>query len=128
MRNLARFITFTLGVIGAVDGFILNLLVSLYHSVERLTGVDPSSHGFIGFGMVVLALVGAVLALFWPQVGGVLLLLAGLGFIFVLHWWALLATPQLIIGGLIPFMAATAEEPTAEEHPRGQAPGSLAAE
>lgn len=126
MRSVARFAAFAIGLIGAIDAFILNVLVSLYHSVLRLTGADPNTHGWIGLGLVLLAVVGAILVLFMPRVGGVLLLIAGVGLFFVIHFWALLASPQLIIGGLIPFLAGAGEEPRAREH--GPASGRLAAE
>lgn len=108
MRSVARLSAFGIGLIGALDCLILNILVSLFHAVARLTGSTTASHGFIGLLIVALAVIGAILALFIPRVGGVLLIIAGVAFFFVVHGWAVLSSPQLIIGGLIPFFSASA--------------------
>ena len=116
MQPVIRFATLVIGLIGAIDLLILVVLVSLYESVERLTGADPNSHGFIGLGLFALALVGSFLALFVPRAGGILLIVAGVGFFFVVHWWALLASPQLVLGGALPFLVD--QEPALAQEPR----------
>lgn len=111
MRTVLRIAAAAIGIIGAVDALIINILVSLFHEVARLAGADfGRSHGFIGLGIFIVALVGAFLVLGLPRVGGVLLLLAGIGFFFVVHWWALLASPQLLVAGVLPFLEGTEAE------------------
>ncbi|HEX9057844.1 MAG TPA: hypothetical protein VF818_09955 [Ktedonobacterales bacterium] len=105
MQLVTKIATLVIGVIGALDALIINILFSLFHEVGRIAGASwGQSHGFIGAGIVVLALVGAGLALWNRYVGAVLLLIAGVAFFFVVSWWALLASPQLIIAGALPFL------------------------
>lgn len=118
MRWVARLTTFGFGIIGAVNVLILNVIISSYRTVERIAGADPNSHGWVGLGAFGIAVIGSILALFWPRVGGALLIVAGLIFIYVAHWWALLASPQLILGGLIPFVLIRSMEQLEER--RGQ--------
>src|SRR5258708_11027419 len=64
MRTVLRFAALIIGVIGALDGLVVNVLVSAYHSVARALGgtADPS-HGVIGSLFCLLAIVGSILAL-----------------------------------------------------------------
>jgi hypothetical protein len=111
MPAVTRIASFAIGIIGAADLLIINILISLFGSVQRITGADPKTHGWIGLLLFLAALAGSILSLFTPRVGGVLLLIAGIGFFFVAHWWALLASPQLLIGGVLPFLARRGETP-----------------
>jgi hypothetical protein len=123
MRTVLRFAALIIGVIGALDGLVVNVLVSTYHSVARALGgtVDPS-HGVIGALLCLLAIVGAILALRTPLVGGILLLIAGFGLLFPLHWWALLAAPQIIIAGVLALADQGAQQAMGgmEGHPRNE--------
>ncbi|GAC1448035.1 MAG: hypothetical protein PVSMB4_04550 [Ktedonobacterales bacterium] len=102
MRIIGRIAALIVGLIGAFDALVVNIVVSSYHDASRLlgSGADPS-HGFIGLGLVILAFAGALLALRSPIAGGVLLLIAGIAFFFVVHWWGLLASPQLLAAGAL---------------------------
>lgn len=102
MRTVLRFAALIIGVIGALDGLVVNVLVSTYHTVARaLGGIADPSHGVIGALLCLLAIVGAGVAVRTPLVGGIILLVAGFGLFFALHWWALLAAPQIIIAGVL---------------------------
>lgn len=100
MRVALRLAALVLGVIGAFDGVIINILVSTVHRIDQVLGgsADPT-HGFIGFALCLAFLVGAVLALRFPLVAGIILILAGIGFFFIVHAWALLASPQVLVAG-----------------------------
>jgi len=101
MRTTLRIAALVLGIVGAFDALVINVAVSLSGRFATLVGMTTRTHGFIGMLVVLAALVGAVLVVRWPVAGGTLLLIAGLAFFFVAHWWALLAAPQLLIAGLL---------------------------
>lgn len=102
MRTATRVATLIIGLIGAFDGFVVNVVVSSYHDVSRVLGgsADPS-HGFIGLVLCVLALLGAFVVLKQPLFAAILLAVAGIGFFFIVHWWALLASPQMLVAALL---------------------------
>lgn len=105
MRFALRIATFLVGIIGAIDGIIINAIVSSVHAAASLLGADVvQSHGWIGLLLCLLALVGAFVALRWPIAAGVLFVIAGVGFFFVVHWWALLASPQILVAALTAFL------------------------
>ncbi|HEY7833383.1 MAG TPA: hypothetical protein VIG30_07425 [Ktedonobacterales bacterium] len=95
------------GIIGVVDAIIINTIVATFHDLQRLLGGSVDSHGWLGLGFALLGLVGAILAWWRPWAGAVLLLIAGVGFAFAVHWWALLATPQLLAAAALAFSEQT---------------------
>lgn len=102
MRIALRVIALILGIIGFVDGVIANFIVAAYRDVANLIGVSTvQSHGVIGFILCLIGLAGAILALRVPIVAAVLLLVATIGLFVVLHWWALLASPQFALAAVL---------------------------
>lgn len=101
MRTALRIAALVLGIVGAFDALVVNIAVSALKVFGRLVGMTTETHGVIGILVVIVAIIGALLVLRYPLVGGVLLLIAGIAFFFVAHWWALLASPQLLIAGLL---------------------------
>ena len=91
MRIPLRSLAMILGLIGAVIGFVTSLLYSLAHVLGRIAGITTSSsHFFIGVGLTILALIGAVLAPFSGIVAALLMVAAVVGFAFIIGWWAIL--------------------------------------
>jgi hypothetical protein len=101
MRTTLRIAALVLGIVGAFDALVINIAVSLLGRFKDLVGMTTATHGFIGILVVIVAFIGALLVVRYPVVGGVLLLIAGIAFFFVAHWWALLAAPQILIAGLL---------------------------
>ncbi len=100
MRTLALII----GLLGVVLAFLINLLYSSLHVLGRITGItSDQSHFFWGLIVIFIGLVGSLFALFIPTVGVVLLLVAGIAFFFIAGWWALLASPFLLIAAFLAF-------------------------
>jgi len=118
MRTLLRVSAFIIGLIGVFDGLVMNIIVAIYRHVANAlgSGVTPS-HGFIGLIFCVVALVGAAVTLRMPLIGGLLLLIAGVGIAFVLLWWALLVTPQLIVAGALAIADTRATAQTGASQP-----------
>ena len=83
MHVIYRFFVFVLGLIGAGEALGINIFFSASRRFQDLVGLHPAvSHGWIGLVIVMLAFLGAVLAL--PQrlipYGGALLVITGVAF------------------------------------------------
>ncbi len=119
-RVILTLAAFIAGLVGTFDGVVINIMVSAYHDAQRLLGgsADPS-HGVIGFVVCLVGLLGAIVTLRSPIIGALLLAIAGIAFFFVVHWWALLASPQFLIAAVLAYMARS--DVPAEDTPRHRA-------
>jgi hypothetical protein len=100
MQIVYRLIVCVLGIIGAAAALWINIFYSASTRFQNVVGMHPdASHGWLGLGCVILGFIGAFLLLFRVLIpgGALLLVIAGVGFIFVVHWWALLASPQMLL-------------------------------
>jgi len=101
---MSRLIALILGLIGVVIAFTINLLYSSLHVLGSIAGFTAdSTHFFWGLFVVLIGLVGSILAMFIPIAGAVLLLIAGIAFFFIAGWWALLASPFLLVGAVLAY-------------------------
>jgi len=108
-----RILAMILGFVGVVIAFIVNLLYSSLHVLSRVSGiVTGPSHFFFGLLVILIGLIGSVLAVFAPIVGAVLLAVAGIAFFFIAGWWALFASPFLLIGAVLAFEYNRTRQPT----------------
>jgi hypothetical protein len=97
MTAVSRMVTMGIGLLGAVIGFIVSTLYSLFHFLARISGIYADrSHFFIGIGLAILAAVGSVFVLGSPEIGAVLLVLATIGFFFIIGWWAIIPAVFLV--------------------------------
>jgi hypothetical protein len=104
VRFTFRSIALIIGLVGTVLAFIVNLLYSLFHVLGRVSGIsaDPS-HFWWGLLCCLLALVGSFLAPIIPLAAAVLLLGTGIWFFFIVGWWAVIASPFLIVAAILTF-------------------------
>ena len=99
-----RILAMIIGLVGVVVAFVVNLLYSSLHVLGRVAGITSSpSHFFYGLLVILIGLIGSVLAVFFPIGGAVLLAVAGIAFFFIAGWWALFASPFLLIGAVLAF-------------------------
>ncbi len=97
-----RTVGMIVGLFGAVIAFIINLLYSTFHVLGRVVNItNDTGHFFWGLLIVIVALVGSFLGLGNAIAGAVLLLIAGIAFFFAVGWWALFASPFLLLGALL---------------------------
>lgn len=103
-RLTFRTIALIVGLIGTVLAFIVNLLYSLFHVLGRVSGIsnDPS-HFWWGLLVVLLALIGSFLAPVFAIGAAILLLGTGIAFFFIVGWWAVIASPFLIVAAILTF-------------------------
>jgi hypothetical protein len=99
-----RTLAMLIGLFGVVIAFFINLLYSTFHVLGRISGItNDRSHFFWGLLVVLIGFVGSLLVLFRPMVGAVLLVVAAIAFFFIVGWWALLASPFMLIGAILAF-------------------------
>ena len=106
--GLARFtfrtIAMIVGLIGTALALIIDILYSLVHVLGRVAGfTNDTYHFFWGLLVVLVALGGSFLAPVVPILSAIMLLAAGIGFFFVVGWWAVIASPFLIVAAVLTF-------------------------
>jgi len=104
--NLAlRVIALIIGVVGFVIGIIVNFAYSAIHFIRDMGGADiPPSHGILGFFVLVVGLIGALMAPAFAVPAAVVMLLAGIAMFFIIHWAALLVSPFLIVAAVLAYL------------------------
>jgi hypothetical protein len=108
---MMRILALVIGLFGTLAALIVNILYSSLHVLGRVTGItNDSSHFFWGLLVVLIAFVGSILVLFAPIVGAVLLAIAGIAFFFIAGWWALLASPFLLIAAVMAYNHSRAKQ------------------
>jgi len=104
MQFTMRTLAMITGLIGVVVAFVINILYSTFHVLGRVTGITSNqSHFFFGLLVVLIGFIGSLMVLFTPIVGAVLLAVAGVAFFFIAGWWALLASPFLLIAAVLAY-------------------------
>src|SRR5215467_3248179 len=84
MRAVTHVMAMAIGLVGAVIAFVVNAMYSLAHVLGRMTGITADrSHFFIGTGLTIVAVIGALCMAGAPEVGAVLLVLATIGFFLI---------------------------------------------
>src|SRR5262249_42457184 len=106
MRFIGRLGALVLGLIGTVIGLLVNFAYSAFHDIARWAGDTSldSTHGFIGFFLMVAGLIGALIAPLAPSASALLLLLARLGFLFLVHWVAIIVTPFFLVAAVLAYL------------------------
>ncbi len=114
-RFTMRTIAMIVGLIGVVIALIVNILYSLIHVLGRVAGItNDSTHFFYGLLVVLVALCGSFLAPVLPILAEIMLVAAGIGFFFVVGWWAFLASPFLIVAAILTFSNRPVKIPSME--------------
>ena len=106
MRLIGRLGALVLGLIGAIIGLVVNFAYSAFHDIARWAGdakID-STHGFLGFFVLVIGIIGALVAPVAPSVAALLLLIAGIGIIFIVKWFALIVAPFFLVAAVLAYI------------------------
>jgi hypothetical protein len=105
MRAISAVMAMAIGLVGAVIGFVVNALYSFAHVLGRISGITANqSHFFIGTGLAIVAVIGSLCVAGAPEVGAILLVLATIGFFFIVGWWAVIPAIFLLTAAAIAFM------------------------
>lgn len=105
MRLALRTLALIIGVIGFIWGLVVNFAYSTFHFIGDMMGRDVrATHGVIGFVVLVIGLIGALIAPFSAVVSAVVMLLVGIALFFVLHWAAILVSPIFFIAAILAFL------------------------
>lgn len=121
MKQLSiRMLALIVGLFGVIVAFFINLLYSSLHLLGRVAGItNDQSHFYWGLLVIFIGLVGSLFALFIPIVGVVLLVVAGIAFFFIAGWWALLASPFLLIAAALLYTHSRAQRQVFSPNQRG---------
>src|SRR5689334_5508438 len=99
MNIPVRMLALICGIVGGVIGFIINILNSSLRFVGQIANItDSGGHLFIGTLVAIVACVAAIIVMFAPEVGAILLILCAIGFFFAIGWWALIPAIFLLVG------------------------------
>jgi len=101
MRIIGRLGALILGIIGVIVGTI-GTFVGFANA--HIGSSDAQSHSFVGIVLLLAAVAGCLLVLFAPEVAAILLLIAGLGFFYVLGWGALFVSPFFIAAAVLAYV------------------------
>lgn len=105
MRLALRTLALIIGVAGFIWGVIVNFAYSTFRFIGDMMGSDVrQSHGVIGFVVLVIGLIGALIAPFSATVSAVVMLVVAIALFFILHWAALLVSPIFIIAAILAFL------------------------
>jgi hypothetical protein len=106
MRAVSSVMTMAIGLVGAVIAFVVSALYSLVHVLGRISGITgDQSHFFIGTGLTIVAVIGALCVAGAPEVGALLLILATIGFFFIVGWWAVIPAIFLLSAAALAIMS-----------------------
>lgn len=106
MTIVSRILALILGLVGCAIAFVVNISYSAFHRAVGILGDATLSrtHGFIGFGLIVVGVIGSLVALFQPILAAILLLIAGIGLFFVVKGFALFSILFFVLAAVFAFL------------------------
>lgn len=101
-RLSLRAIAMIVGLIGSVLVLLVDVLNYMVNLLASFGGATyDSGHFLLGIVVALCGAVGAFLAPMIPVAAAILLLVAGVTFFFAVGSWALIASPFLLVAGLL---------------------------
>jgi hypothetical protein len=100
-KSLLRLVGAVIGIIGAIVALIVTLINFGVKAIQN--GGLGTAHTPTGIGMFILALIGAIIAFFFPKTSSALMLIAGIVMIFVAGVAGVIPLVILAIAALIVF-------------------------
>ncbi|MGO8950180.1 MAG: hypothetical protein ACLQUY_21490 [Ktedonobacterales bacterium] len=120
MKVISRPVATAVGLVGAVLGFVVSTFYSLMHILGRISGITADhGHFFGGLGLTIVAIIGSFLVLAMPEAGALVLVLATIGFFFIMGWWAFIPAVFLLTAAGLAFLDR--RRAPEEQPPRGAA-------
>jgi hypothetical protein len=102
LRFAGRTVALVVGLLGALAAFFVTIINFFIKNIAA--GGLGNAHTPTGLLLSVLAGIGAVLALLLPRVAAVLMLVAGVGMLFVAGWLGVIPLVILAIAALLAFL------------------------
>ena len=104
----SRIAAMVLGVVGGIFGIFAALFALSLGGIGGAFGMKDASFianlGMSAMAFCLLGFLGAGLAMPKPTVGGVFLLLAAIGFMISVSWFAIVTTPMFLLAAMLAFM------------------------
>lgn len=106
MRFIARILALILGLVGSIIAFLVDISYSTFHHMAGILGDAHLSrtHGFIGFGLVLVGVLASFLALFAPVPAAILLLVVGIALFFVVKGFAIFSILFFVLAAVFAFL------------------------
>ena len=110
-RIAGRLAAAVLGLIGVVLALVVNFAYSGVHDFLKISGTSTldSSHGFIGLGLILLALHRLPYRALQAARGGGAAGDRRRGLLLPVGWFALIASPFMLLGALLAFIDKASE-------------------
>jgi len=97
-----------LGVVGGIFGIFAALFALSLGGIGGAFGMKDAGFianlGMSAMAFCLLGFLGAGLAMPKPTAGGVILLLAAIGFMISVSWFAIVTTPMFLLAAMLAFM------------------------
>lgn len=102
LRFAGRTVALVIGLVGAVVALFITFINFFIKNIAA--GGLGNAHTPTGIFLSLLAGVGALLAFFFPTAAAVLMLLAGIGMLFVAGGWGVIPLIILAVAALLAFL------------------------
>jgi len=97
-----RTIALIIGLVGTAFALVVTLLYTVFHILGQIAGItQDSAHFLAGLLVVLMGVAGSLMAPILPLFAGLLLLIAGVAFFWVVGWWALIVSPFLLVAAAL---------------------------
>jgi hypothetical protein len=96
-----RLLATIIGIVGSIVALIVSISASV---IKDATGNHNQAHGFVGLLLVVISFIGALIAVPFPVTAALLMLIGGLGMIYVAGFGAIIGAPLLLIAAALAYM------------------------
>lgn len=126
MRIAGRILALILGLFASAIALVVNILYSTVHRAIQVLGTTGvhDTHGFIGFLLVCVGVLGSILALFVPTAAAVLLLGAGIGMFFVVKGYAIFSILFFVLAAVCAFADRSPRTPPQPQAPTPSTPST----
>jgi hypothetical protein len=101
MKLIGRLGALVFGILGFLLGLIFD---AIYAGANHIFDPGYQTHGFIGFLLLLVGLVGAILALPGPLFAAILLVVSAVGFIIIAGGYAIVPAIFLLIAALLAYV------------------------
>jgi hypothetical protein len=120
MSIAVRVVALVLGLIASAIALGVDILYSAAHRLAGALGsasIDRT-HGFVGFLLVLVGVVGSFLTLFAPLPAAVLLLAAGIGMFFVVKGYAVFSIVFFVLAAVLSLAGRPSQRAPSDRVPR----------
>lgn len=98
-RLIGRTGALILGLIGVVIAFVFDIF-----GLVAGHAIGTQTHGWLGILFLLVGLVGSLIVYFFPEVAALLLVIAAIGFFFVISWVAIIPAIFFVLAAILAYI------------------------